>query len=375
MKSLLILSATLFLFFSSCSTKHKQPTDNKLAVGVFSGNGASLTCVIETLEALKIDTGITAKEVSSTEIQEGILDKLDVLIFPGGSGSKELNNLGQSGVDKVYKFIKQDGKGLVGICAGAYLLSTTPGYPSLELSSAKNIDRPHYDRGRALVEFRLNDEGNKIFPELKNNSLFLQYYDGPILAPLDSLNKKYNEIGTYISDIHPHEGYPLGITPGKSFLLNEQIGKGQLFIVDGHPEATPGMRWMIPRMARWVSKSELISYDKKWVRPELNDSEIMYTAELIKFEKAQYWTLFGNDVELKLKAMDDLYRIRSRPAVRWNIGLLRDNSPKVRKKAAKLLMETEYSYALPDLLVAQKLETDIEVKKQMDETIRFLKVR
>lgn len=132
---------------------------------------------------------------------------------------------------------------------------------------------------------------------------------------------------------------------------------------------------MIPRMARWVSKSELISYDKKWVRPELNDSDIMYTTELIKFEKTQYWALFGDDIKLKLKAMDELYGIRSRPAVRWNIGLLRDNSPEVRTKAAKLLMETEYSYALPDLLVAQKLETDMEVKKQMDETIKFLKVQ
>jgi len=374
MKKILFLSVLLFLFISNSDIyAQTQATKDKLVVGVFSGNGASATCIVETLEALKIDTGIIPIAVSASDIQSNTLNDIDVLIFPGGSGSKELNNLGQSGADMVHKFVKERGKGIVGICAGGYLLSSTPGYPSLELSSAKNIDRAHYDRGRGLVEFQLNKEGYQVFPELENNSLFLQYYDGPILQPVDSLNKKYTELGTYVTDIHPHKGYPSDITPGKSILLRELIGKGRLFIVTGHPEATPGMRWMVPRMARWAANSKLVGYDKKWIRPELNDSAILFTSDLGKYEKKQYWALFGDDIEKKIKAMNNLYEIRSRPAVRWNVGLLRDLSPVVRSKAAELLMETEYTAALPDLLIAHKTEKDLKVKEQMAKSIEFLR--
>ena len=373
MKKILFLSVLLFLFISNSDIyAQTQATKDKLVVGVFSGNGASATCIVETLEALKIDTGIIPIAVSASDIQSNTLNDIDVLIFPGGSGSKELNNLGQSGADMVHKFVKERGKGIVGICAGGYLLSSTPGYPSLELSSAKNIDRAHYDRGRGLVEFQLNKEGYQVFPELENNSLFLQYYDGPILQPVDSLNKKYTELGTYVTDIHPHKGYPSDITPGKSILLRELIGKGRLFIVTGHPEATPGMRWMVPRMARWAANSKLVGYDKKWIRPELNDSAILFTSDLGKYEKKQYWALFGDDIEKKIKAMNNLYKIRSRPAVRWNVGLLRDYNPKIRMKAANLLMETEYTAALPDLLIAHKIEKDLNTKEQMAKTIEFL---
>ncbi len=374
MKKTLFLSALLLVIFSiSCVNEQTQGKKSKLVVGVFSGNGASATCIVETLEALKIDTGIVPLAVSASDIQENVLNDIDVLIFPGGSGSKELNNLGQSGADMVHKFVKEKGKGIVGICAGGYLLSSTPGYPSLKLSSSKNIDRAHYDRGRGLIEFKLNNGGFDVFPELENNSLFLQYYDGPILQPVDSLNKKYTELGSYVTDIHPHTGYPSDITPGKSLLLSELIGKGRLFIVTGHPEATPGMRWMVPRMARWAANSKIISYDKKWIRPELNDSAILFTSDLGKYEKQQYWALFGDDIDKKIKAMNNLYEIRSRPAVRWNVGLLRDLSPVVRSKAAELLMETEYTAALPDLLIAHKTEKDLKVKEQMAKSIEFLR--
>ncbi|MEN8121734.1 MAG: BPL-N domain-containing protein [Bacteroidota bacterium] len=373
MKKNLFLSALLLIIvFNSTVSAQTQEKKNKIVVGVFSGNGAGATSIVETIEALKIDTGILPIPVSAADIQGNILNEIDVLIFPGGSGSKQLNNLGQSGADRVHKFVKKQGKGVVGICAGGYILSTTPTYYSLELTSAKNIDRAHYDRGRGLVEFKLSEQGFQVFPELKDNSLFLQYYDGPILQPGDSLNIKYTELGTYVTDIHPHKGYPSGITPGKSILLTEKVGKGHIFVVAGHPESTPGMRWMIPRMARWAANSKLVSYDKKWVRPELNDSAILFTSELGKYEKKQRWALYSDKADEKITAMDNLYKIRSRPAVRWNIGLLRDHDPKIRIKAAKLLMETEYTAAITDLLIAHKVEKNKKVKKQMAKAIDFL---
>lgn len=376
---LILVLVSVVLVIASCnntitdnnSTENINDKNKKINVAVFGGSGASATCILETMEALKIDVEIQASVIQAHQIQNGELDNFDVLIFPGGSGSKELNNLGKATVIQVHNFMKKQGKGVVGICAGGYLMSTTKGYPSLELASATVIDRPHYNRGRGLVEFELRDEGEEIFPELKNQSLFLQYYDGPVLVPADN-NNTYIELATYKTDIHPDDRAPEGITPGKTFILEEKCGKGNLMIVTGHPESTPGMRWIVPRMARRVAGAELVSYKQKWIRPEINDSAILFDASLIKYEKDNFWKLFDENPEVQILAMDNLFKLKSRPAVRYNIGLLRDISPKVRKHAAYLLMQTEYTDALNDLQQALRIEKDQSVIEQLMETIDFL---
>jgi len=379
MKKYLILLFMAFSLFSCQNGKKNNNNDAtqttqkaKLKVAVFKGNGAGAISVIETIEALRIDNGISPSAISAAAIQAGKLSNYDALIFPGGSGSKELNNLGKRGKEIVEKFVREEGKGIVGICAGGYLLSSTKGYPNLSIASSVHIDRAHYNRGRGLVEFALSNEGEKVFPELAGKKMFAQYYDGPVLIQSDSTPGKYTEMATFVTDIHPDDFAPTGITPGKTFSLNEIVGKGKIFIIAGHPESTPGMRWMIPRMARWVCNSELVSYDKRWVRPELNDSAILFTKALRKQEKALFWKLFSQDANIQISAMDQLYALRSRPAVRWYMGMLRDSNSKVRKHAAELLLQTEYSDALPDLKEALKLEDQIDVKQSIQNTIEYL---
>jgi phosphoribosylformylglycinamidine (FGAM) synthase-like amidotransferase family enzyme len=370
-----VLFASL-LIFTGCKNRPKQEpiSSDKINVAVFNGNGASATCVTETYEALKIDTGIQPSFISAAEIVSGKIDELDVIIFPGGSGSKELVNLGQTAAGKVLNFVKS-GKGAVGICAGGYLFSTTKDYPSLRLVSATEWDREHYDKGRALVEFKLTGEGLKLFPELKNKNTFLQYYDGPVFMPADSGKSgvlDYIEYAKYVSDIAIHKNYPAGITPGKTFLLGEKVGNGRAIVVAGHPEATPGMRWMVPRLARWAANKKTVSYKSKWVRPEINTAKIFFTTDMVKKEKEMFWKLTSNSAEDKIAAMQSLFEMRSRPAVRWNLGMLRDSDSKVKTKAALLLKETEYTAAIPDLKSALKTETDSQVKAAIKDAIGFL---
>ena len=371
-----VITALLFSCKTKTSDNHKKQTSSdKIHVAVFSGNGASSVCVTETLEALKIDKDIEGKAVDGYDIAEGKLSDFDVIIFPGGSGSKEFNNLGKNGVDSIRNFVMKKGKGLIGICAGAFMTMSTEGYPSLKLSAYKQLDRPHYNRGRGLVQFKLTDRGEKYFPELKNHNLFLQYYDGPVMQLKDSTKKDTSELAKFVSDIHPDNFAPAGLTPGKTFLYFQDARKGKIFGIAGHPEATPGMRWMVPRMVRLVSNKKIVKYDTFWIRPQLNDKEIFFDKALRKQEKKLFYDLLSDSAELQIAAMDTLYSYRSRPAVRWNIGLLRDKNPKIRKHAAYLLMETEYSAALPDLQAALKSETDQNVKKQISRTISVLSER
>lgn len=350
----------------------KRAETKKIQVGVFNGNGASPICVIETMEALKIDSGINAQVITAAEIQDGKISSFDVVIFPGGSGSTELNNIGQRGTKLIADFVKEKGKGVVGICAGAYLLSSTKDYPSLQLSSSEHIDRPHYNRGRGLVEVKLAADGNHIFPELADRSFFIQYYDGPVLQQIDSIEEKYVELAQYVTDIHPDDYAPTGITPGKTFLFKQQVGKGRIMSMAGHAESTPGIRWIVPRMARWAAGSKLVSYDEKWIRPEINDSAIFFDKANKRLEKKLFWQLFDDDPQIRIQAMDKLYELRSRPAVRWYIGLLRDDDAGVRKNAAKLIKLCEYTAALPDLIQSYRNETNSETKAIISEAIVFL---
>lgn len=50
----------------------------------------------------------------------GVLDRADVIVFPGGGASNTASMLGARGLEKVRKFV-QKGGGYLGYCAGAYL--------------------------------------------------------------------------------------------------------------------------------------------------------------------------------------------------------------------------------------------------------------
>ncbi len=374
----LTLSIIAILWLAGCKEpvvyKDMKPAQEKqspkIKVAVYSGEGAGAVSIIETIEALKIDPGIDAYPISPVDIFSGKLNETDAIIFPGGSGSKQLNSLGKTGKKFVMDFIKNGG-GAIGICAGAYMMCQTEGYPSLKIGDVKHIDRAHYNRGRGLIEFKLNDEGLKIFPEFKNQPQFIQYYDGPIMEPLHQ-EKSFKPVAVYVTDIHPNEGDPVGLTPGKLFMYHQNYGKGKIFAIGGHAESTPGIRFMIPRMARWVTGNELIPYDSKWIHPDKNHKAILFDKVLIKTEKQLFWQLFEDDPDKQISAMDSLYALRSRPAVRWNKGLLRDSNPEVRAEAARLLIKAEYTDALKDLKASYRFETNPQTKKALKKAIDFL---
>lgn len=364
----LLFLASMF----SCATSGSTVKAKKVNVGVYSGAGAGEISVIETLEALKIDSRIIAFPITASDINSGKLSKIDALIFPGGSGSKQLKDLGEQGKTLVSKFLKEDGKGIVGICAGDYMLCSTPTYTSLGLADVKHI-RENYDRGRGLVHFKLSATGKKIFPELKNENSFVQYYDGPVMIPLGN-STSFQELGTYGSDIHIKEGTPKGVTPGKTFIFNEEVGNGRIFGIAGHAESTLGMRFMVPRMVRWVTKTTLVPYDNKWVNQNKNKKDIIFNSKLQTEESKLKKVLFEGNSNDKLSAMYRLFKMRSRPAVRWFVKLLKDKNPKVRSLASGLLAQSEYTHAIKDLKEVLIVETDEETKYAIKKAIEVLKI-
>lgn len=386
MRTLLIGLLVVFTFSISCNDHEKDKKEtppsedislevpSEIRVAVFEGYGASPGCITDAVEALKLDKDISAETISAAEIITGGLDNFDVLVIPGGGGSRQYSNMGDLGVQKIIDFVMNKGKGIVGICAGAYLLTNTPGYTCLKLSGAQAIDLEHDERGHGIAEFEMTEEGGEIFPELKDlNSCFVFYYEGPVIIPAENDTISYTSLATMKSDIHLQNNAPEGMTPGKPCFLNSKAGKGKVFLTSCHPETTPGMRWTVPRMARWTAGKELTGYSENVVRPDIYSEEILFDEELNNEESMMFNDLIYGSAREKIKAIERLVEIHSWSA-RYRIpGLLRDADQNVRLAAAKALVDIEYTSEIDDLEASLLIEKDENCKAELKKCLDALK--
>ena len=374
MKNLITLVFTfVFLSYSYSSNSIKNPTvdKSKINVGVFDGHGGSQTCVWETVEAVKIDKEMNVQLITTSDIANGCLDSLDAIIIPGGGGSRQYLNLGHENHNRIRNFIAKGG-GAVGICAGAYFFSNTPDYASIAINGAEAIDIEHDNRGHGLAKFTLSDEGKSIFPELApRDTSYVMYYEGPVFVNAsDTIN--YTSFATMESDVHEEGNAPANMTNDKPFFTGNSYGQGFVFSTIAHPEATPGMRWLIPRMVRWTLGLDYALYSENVVRPALFEKEILFTKDMLKRESVYYSTLLYGTAEEKVEALNWLEANQSWDAKRLVQGLLFDSSKAVRIRAAQYIANSEFTYYLPDLRAALKNEKDKDAQAIIDASIQFL---
>jgi len=365
----LLLGATSHL----AAAPAKGTPGTLLRVGVFKGLGADPECLSDAVEALKIDPAIEPRILTAADILEGGLETCDALVLPGGGGARQMANLGARGQAKVLAFVKERGRGVVGLCAGAYMLSDTPDYACFHLGGLEAIDREHDERGNGMVRFTFTPETFSVFPEFKGmEQAFMQYYEGPVLVP--AKGGAAVPMAVMQSDVHLKNDAPANMTNGKTFLAWSEAGKGRVFLAVGHPENTPGMRWMLPRMVRWTLRKELIPYGKDVVRVTRNRAEVLFDKPLKARERACFEDLlaFPGDPDRKRAAIATLLEIRSWGAKERIEGCLRENDPALRLAAAEALVELEHTAALKDLKAAVATEPDPATRKGLERCLKAL---
>lgn len=346
---------------------------NKVRVGVFQGNGGAQTCIWETIASIQLDPDMTVRTITTGNIANGVLRDLDVIIIPGGEGATQYMNLGVENMERIRNFIRS-GKGAVGICAGAYLFTDTPGYACMHINGGKAIDIEHDNRGHGISAFSLTAEGKKLFPELaKRDKSYVMYYEGPVLVKSDSIPLPYTTMAIMETDVHEEGNAPANMTNNRPFFIANEYGKGRVFSSISHPEATPGMMWMIPRMVRWTLRMPVVAYSKRVVNPDLYNREILMTKDDLRKERGYYRTFLYGSPKEKIAALDWLQACRSWDAKRWVQGLLFDNSPAVRERAARFIAETDYLPFLSDLEAACRVERDEQTKQSMMRHFEHLK--
>ncbi len=208
---------------------------------------------------LRARPDIQAKFVRGVDIRAGMLDEFDVLLVPGGSGSKQAAMLEAEGREKVREFVRSGG-GYFGICAGGYL--ATCGYDwSLAILDAKTIDTKHWARGKGNVKIELQPKACELL-KASDPAIDIFYANGPILArgQRDDL-PDFETLAEYRSEVKK-EGVPGGVMPNTPAAVRGSYGHGRVIVFSCHPDipqegVTPNLVDWLPRAVYWAANRKL----------------------------------------------------------------------------------------------------------------------
>ncbi len=372
MKNLFLLLCSALVLMASCQSETTtQP--KKIQVGVFDGHGGGVTCIWESVEAVTLDPEMEARTITTGDIANGVLDQLDAVIIPGGSGKRQFMNMGEENHKRIKDFVA-GGKGVVGICAGAYFLSSTPNYKCVSMNGAMAIDIEHDNRGRGISKFTLNEEGKKVFPELaKLDTLYIMYYEGPVYVKNEESDINYNVLGMMESDVHVEGNAPANMTNNRPILISNDYGKGRVVSSVAHPEATAGMMWMVPRMVRLALDMPIIEYKAAAVNPNVFGKEILMTKELRDKEATALDVFLNGTAQEKVEMLDWLQSVNSWEAKRLVQGQLFSPDAEVRARAAEYIAAINYLHYVGDVEAAYKSEKDASAKERIGKALDFLK--
>ena len=150
-----------FVFnFSTLVIEARSEQPSRIAVFQGEGVGQSAKKLVEALRDTERSDVIVTR-ITADEIRTGKLSDVDVLVHPGGSGSKQGRALGANGQKAVADFVRNGG-GYLGVCAGAYLATNDYSW-SLNLIDAKCVDRRHWNRGTGIVDIKLSAAASTFF--------------------------------------------------------------------------------------------------------------------------------------------------------------------------------------------------------------------
>jgi predicted deacylase/glutamine amidotransferase-like uncharacterized protein len=194
------------------------------------------------------------------DVRAGVLDQFHVVIFPGGSGSKEAAALTKEGGRMVRRFVESGG-GYVGICAGAFLATAKYEW-SLGLVNARTFTGKQYIpgegeksmwfRGEGNVQMELTEKGREILGEVPA-MVELRYANGPIFSAAGQENlPEYVSLAffrTEIAKYEPQKGTMID-TPA---IIASEFGRGRVILVSPHPEASAKLESLVQRAVTWAA--------------------------------------------------------------------------------------------------------------------------
>ncbi len=236
------------------------PAGRVLRVAIYTDGGApdvdkpgrlsGPTNVTHCLDKLHPDRYVIEK-INGADVRGGALDRFDVAVFPGGSGSGQARSLRAAGRDQVRAFVRRGG-GFLGICGGAYLGSS--GYDwSLNILNANVIDRQHWNRGDPTpVKLELTPLGRQQLADRRPEVTCI-YHQGPLLGPATRPDlPAYRPLATFGSEVTQRA--PKGVMVGTTAIAQAEFGRGHVILISPHPERSEGLDGFIRASVDWLGQ-------------------------------------------------------------------------------------------------------------------------
>ncbi len=232
-----------------------------IQVGLFDGPGTGSSGKTNIPRIVDQANNIDIHFLGVEDIHPDVLSQFDLLIFPGGSGSKQANALGDERREFVRHFVKDRG-GYVGVCAGAYLCSAHYSW-SLNLvdshvfTGSREIEgigrKQMWYRGETTrIEIELSEAGQQIFVDVPPK-FDVNYHNGPIISPKQSSEiEDYTPLAWFRSEqvrYPPQQGTMIN-TPA---IVSGRFGEGRIISISPHPEADQKLESIIVDSIRWVA--------------------------------------------------------------------------------------------------------------------------
>jgi glutamine amidotransferase-like uncharacterized protein len=224
--------------------------DRKIRVAIYDDAGGNEAGPKNVELSLADSSMFVTQRVDAEKIRKGVLLEFDVVVQPGGSGSKQAKSLGDSGKQQIRDFVARGG-GYIGICAGAYLATTEYEW-SLHMLNAKVIDRAHWNRGMGDVVIKMTGEGRKFFG-LEDDTVTIAYRQGPLLMPDTASGlDPYSTLAAFETEIAKN-GAPTGVMVGTTAIATGRYQKGRVLCFSPHPERSERLRSWVVLAVRWAA--------------------------------------------------------------------------------------------------------------------------
>ncbi|MDR1963194.1 MAG: glycosyltransferase family 39 protein [Planctomycetaceae bacterium] len=248
--------------FFEILSENKSDVDSKRTVAIYSGTGAASDSV-DAIATLHEKENISHEKLTIQNIRSGNISKYDLLIVPGGLSNEMADALGNEGREAIRHFVHSGG-GYVGICAGAYLASSTF-EKFLGLVNIKTNHTQEYmprigileqrQLGSATVKVEFSTEGKKLFAT--NQFENINYINGPIFIEAGRSDlPSCITLATYRSDVYSYR-FQQGTMPNTPAIIAGQFGQGNVILFSPHPELTEGMESIIHDAVRSARKGKI----------------------------------------------------------------------------------------------------------------------
>jgi hypothetical protein len=356
-------------------TRTIPPAGKQIRVAVYDDGGigdAEAGLVMQ--GNLRLDPDVWSTLVGSADVAGGVLDNIDAIVFPGGTGGGTGQSLGEAGRQKVREFVTRGGAYL-GFCAGAYL--GTAHYPwSLHLLNVGSANTKYWARGGALAEVKVEALGRKLFPELGDaRSVFQVFWQGPMMVEgTESGLPSFEVPFRFVSDIYHRAPAAKGVTPGMPWMaLSPEESKVRVLLSSGHPESTPGSRYMVPRLVRWLARREIASYGE-YMLPRKYRAAMMFDKAWSARREADLAVLRNDsDPEERERALRHV-AAEVYAAHHFVPGFLRSRHARLRQTAADLIFDGQMFWADRDLEVALAVEKDDAARAAIEKALRYTRI-